>query len=115
MSKKRAAQRSYAEWDRLVDEWSESGQRQDEFAKRHGINSRTFQGHVWRSRQRRGLGKVKGKAVPCQFVEVSTELPVESKGRGGCRITMSNTQIEFTSTSDTEWIAGILSRLGHGR
>lgn len=114
MSKKRAAQRSCAEWDRLVDEWRTSGQRQQVFAKAHGINPKTFQGHVWRSRKRRGI-KLEDKAVPCHFVEVSPPSPVEPPGRGECRITMSNTQIEFSSSSDAAWIAEILSRLGHGR
>ena len=115
MSKKHAAQRSYAEWDRLVDEWRASGQTQGAFATAHGINAKTFQGRVWRSRKRRGLAQLKGKTVPCHFVEVSPLSPVESQGRGECRITMSNTQIEFSSSSDTAWIAEILSRLGHGR
>lgn len=114
MSKKRAAQRSWAEWDRLVDEWSESGQKQNEFAKARGINPKTFQGRVWRSRRRRGLA-VRGTDTPCHFVEVSPPSPDESPGRGACRITMSNTQIEFSSSSDAAWIAEILSRLGHGR
>ena len=114
MSKKRAAQRSYAEWDHLVDEWKASGRRQGEFAEAHGINPKTFQGHVWRSRKRRGLA-LKGKSVPCHFVEVSPPSPVESSGRGECRITMNHTQIEFSSSSDTAWVAEILSRLGHGK
>jgi len=114
MSQKRAGQRSYAEWDRLVDEWSTSGERQDKFAEAHGINPKTFQGHVWRSRKRRGLSS-KGNTVPCQFLEVSSPPEVESPGRGQCRITISNTQIEFSSSSDAEWIAEILSRLGHLR
>jgi hypothetical protein len=70
---------------------------------------------VWRSGKRRGLTQLKGKAVPSHFVEVSPPLPAEPSGRGECRITMSNTQIEFTSSSDAAWIAEILSRLGHGR
>ena len=114
MSKKRAGWQSLAEWDRLVDEWNASGQTQSGFAIAHGINPKTFQGWVWRSRKRRGLA-LKGKAAPCHFVEVSPPSPVESLVRGECRITMSNTQIEFTSSSDAAWIAEILSRLGHGR
>jgi hypothetical protein len=114
MSKQRAARRKNAQWDRLVDEWSASGQTQIEFAKAHGINPKTFQGRVWRSRKRRGL-TLKGKAEPCHFVEVSTPSPAESPRQGECRITMSNTQIEFSSSSDAAWIAEILSGLGHGR
>jgi hypothetical protein len=114
MSKQRAARLKYAQWDRFVDEWSTSGQTQIAFAKAHGINPKTFQGRVWRSRKRRGLSS-KGKAEPCHFVEVSAPSPVESPRPGECRITMSNTQIEFSSSSDTAWIAEILSRLGHGR
>ncbi len=114
MSKQRAARREYAQWDRLVDEWNESGQNQTEFAKAHGINPRTFQGRVWRSRKRRGLA-LKGKAEPCRFVEVSEPSSEDTPRQGQCRITMSNTQIEFTSSSDAAWIAEIVSRLGHGR
>jgi transposase-like protein len=114
MSKKRAARRSYAEWDRLVDEWSASGESQEKFAEAHGINPRTFQGWVWRSRKRRGLTS-KDKTIPCQFVELSSPPEVETPRRGQCRITMSNTQIEFSSSSDAEWIAEILSRLGQLR
>ncbi len=114
MSKKRAARRSFAEWDRLVDEWSVSGQTRSHFAEARGINLKTFQGRVWQSRKRRGIA-LKGEAVPCQFVEVSPPSPVESSGRGECRITMSNTQIEFSSSSDAVWIGEILSKLGHGK
>jgi len=114
MSKKRAARRSYAEWDRLVEQWSVSGQTQSQFAQAHGVNPRTFQGKVWRSRKRRGVS-LKGPDVPSDFVEVSPPSLVESSDHGECRITMSNTQIEFSSSSDTAWIAEVLSRLGHGR
>jgi len=114
MLKKRAAQRSYAEWDRLVDEWSMSGQTRNQFAQAHGINPKTFQGRVWRSHKSRGIS-LNGRAAPCHFVEVSPPSPVESPGRGECRITMSNTQIEFSSSSDATWIGEILSKLGHGK
>ncbi len=114
MSKKRAAPRNYAEWDLLVDEWSVSGQLQSEFAKARGINTKTFQGRVWKSRKRRGL-TLKDQSVPCQFVEVTAPLPVENTDRGECRITMNNTQIEFSSSADAAWIGEILSRLGHGK
>ena len=114
MSKKRAARRSFAEWDRLVDEWSESGQTRSQFAEACGISPKTFQGRVWQSRRRRGV-KLKGQAVPCHFVEVSPPSPIESPDRGECRITMSNTQLEFSSSADAAWIAEILARLGHGR
>jgi len=114
MSKKRAARRSYAEWDRLVEQWRVSGQTQSQFAQAYGINPRTFQGKVWRSRKRRGVS-LKGPTIPSHFVEVSPPSPVESSGRGECRITMSNTQLEFSSSSDAAWIAEILSSLGHGR
>ena len=112
--KQRAARRRHAQWDHLVDEWSASEQTQTEFARAHGINPKTFQGRVWRSRKRRGL-TLKGKAEPCRFVEVSAQSPVQPTQGGQCRITMSNTQIEFSSSSDAVWIAEILSRLGHGR
>jgi len=114
MSKQRAARRKHAQWDHLVDEWSASGQTQTEFAKARGINPKTFQGRVWRSRKRRGL-TVKSKTEPCRFVEVTAPSPTQPTQGGQCRITMSNTQIEFSSSSDAAWIAEILSRLGHGR
>ncbi len=114
MSKKRVAKRSYAEWDLLVDEWGVSGLTQSEFAKAHGINPRTFQGRVWKSRKRRGIMS-KGQGVPSHFVEVSPPSPVESTCCGECRITMNNTQVEFSSSSDAAWIGEILQRLGHGR
>jgi transposase-like protein len=114
MSQKRASQRSYAEWDRLVDEWGESGQTQKEFAEAHGINAKTFQGRVWRSQRRRGF-VTKGKAEPCGFVEVAAPSPVASKGRGECRITVSNLQVEFSSSSEAAWITEILSKLGYGK
>ena len=114
MSKKRGAERSWAEWDRLVDEWSSSGQKQGEFSLAHGINPKTFQGHVWRSRKRRGL-TLKGKGIACRFVEVSPQPPVEAKRFDGCRITMSKTEIEFSSSSEADWVLQILSTLGHGK
>lgn len=114
MSKKRAAKRSYVEWDRLAEEWQASGQTQSAFAKAHGINPKTFQGRVWRSRKRRELA-LEGNAPTCQFVEVTPPSPEASPVRGACRITMSNTQVEFSSSSDAAWIAEILSRLGHGK
>jgi hypothetical protein len=114
MSKKRAAGRSLAEWDRLVDEWSASGEKQESFAISRGINPRTFQGKVWRSRKRRGL-TVKGKEAPCHFVEVSAGTPVETGCGSGCRITMSKTEIEFSSSAEAEFVFQILSKLGHGR
>ena len=55
MSKARASGRNYSEWDRLVDEWMSSGEKQGEFAEAHGINPKTFQGRVSQSRKRRGL------------------------------------------------------------
>lgn len=55
MSMKRAAERSLAEWECLVEEWRSSGQTQAGFAKAHGINPRTFQGRVWKSRKRQSL------------------------------------------------------------
>ena len=112
MVKKRAAQRSDAEWDRLVDEWGSSGQKQSDFAAERGINPSTFQRHVWESRKRRSL-TVRGRGKPCGFVEVTPASAPDSSVRGECRITMSNTQIEFSSSSDAAWIAEILSRLGH--
>jgi hypothetical protein len=115
MSKQRAAGRSLAEWDSLVDEWSLSGQLQNEFALVHGINPKTFQGHVWRSRKRRGL-TVKRKGSPCSFVEVSSPpSPVESVCTGGCRITMSKTEIEFASSAEADLVFQILSKLGHAK
>jgi hypothetical protein len=114
MSKQHAAGRSLAEWDSLVDEWSSSGQLQNEFASVHGINPKTFQGHVWRSRKRRGL-TVKGKGTPCRFVEVSSPAPVETVRTGGCRITMSKTEIEFASSAEADLVFQILSKLGHGK
>lgn len=113
MSKARAARRSHADWDRLVDKWAASGQTQKEFAQARGVNPKTFQGQVWRSRRRRGLAL--RDDAPCQFVEVSPPSSFESSGRGECRITMSNTQIEFSSSSDAAWIAEILSRMGHSK
>ena len=112
MEGKRAAQRSQTEWDRLVDSWSTSGQTQAEFARIHGINPRTFQGRVWKSRKRRGI-ELKGRAISGKFVEVSPPVPVamESKIQGGCRITLINTSVEFSSASDAERILEILSRL----
>ena len=115
MSQKRASERRYAEWDRLVDEWSESGQTQKEFAEAHGIKAKTFQGRVWRSRKRRGHG-TKNKSVPCQYVEVTAPSEVETVGGGACRITMSNMQVEFSgSSSETAWITEILSKMGYGK
>jgi hypothetical protein len=115
MTQERAAARSYAEWDRLVDEWLASGEKQEEFSKSHGINPKTFQGRVCQSRKRRGLSS-KSKEVPYHVVEVSPSSPVESPVVGGeCRITMRETQIEFSSTSETSWIGEVLSRLGHER
>jgi hypothetical protein len=52
MSKERAVQRSHTQWDGLVDEWLESGQTQQQFCVAYGINPKTFQGQVWRSRKR---------------------------------------------------------------
>jgi hypothetical protein len=114
MSKNRAEQRSLSEWDRLVDEWSTSGEKQEAFAISRGINPRTFQGRVWRSRKRRGM-TVKGKAAPCHFVEVSAGRPVETGCGGVCRITMSKTEIEFPSSAEAEIVFQILSRLGHAK
>jgi hypothetical protein len=112
MSRERAAGRSLAQWDCLVDEWRSSGQTKDEFAKARGINPKTFQGRVWQSRKRRGL-TVKSKGVPNRFVEVSPKVPVESARIGGCRITMSKTEIEFTSSAEADLAFQILSKLGH--
>ena len=113
MSRKRAAGRSPAEWDRLVDEWKSSGQTQAEFAAAQGINPNTFQGRVWRSNRRRGAA-IKKAAAPCRFVEV-TPPPISGGERGGCRITMSKTEIEFASSSEAEWVFEVLSKLGHGK
>ena len=114
MSRKRAAGRSLAQWDCLVDEWRSSGQTQDEFARVHGINPKTFQGRVWRSRKRRGL-TAKSEGPPFRFLEVSPKVPVESPSMGGCRITMSRTEIEFGSSAEGDWVFQILSKLGHGK
>jgi hypothetical protein len=114
MSKQRAAGRSLAEWDRLVDEWSGSKEKQEAFANSRGINPKTFQGHVWRSRKRRGL-TAKSKEQPCHFVEVTAGAPIESGVSGGCRIVMSKTEIEFSSSAEADFVFQILSRLGHAR
>ena len=114
MSGKRAAGRSFAEWDSLVDEWKSSGQTQYEFAKAHGINPKTFQGRVWRSRKRRGL-TVKSEVAPFRVFEMSPKVSVDSPGIGGCRVTMSKTEIEFSSSAHADWVFQILSKLGHGR
>jgi hypothetical protein len=113
MSKQRAAGRSPAEWDRLVDEWSSSKEKQEVFAVSYGINPRTFQGRVWKSRKRRGL-TVKDKEPQCHFVEVSAGAPIESGSvrNGGCRIVMSKTEIEFSSSAEADLVFQILSRLG---
>ena len=113
MSENRAMPRSYAEWDQLVDEWLSSGEKQAKFAEAHGINTRTFQGRVYQSRKRRGLTK-KRRALPCKFVEVTAATAEETGNRdsGACRITMSNTTVEFTSSSDSGFVAEVLSRLG---
>ena len=112
MSKKQTARRSLAEWDRLVDEWKSSGQTQAEYAAAHGINAKTFQGRVWRSNRRRDLA-LKKADTSCRFVEVAAPPPITTLERGGCRITMSKTEIEFASSSEAEWVFQILSKLGH--
>ena len=114
MSRERAAGRSLAEWDCIVDEWRSSGQTKNEFAKAHGINPRTFEGRVWRSSKRRGL-TVKSKGMPSRFVEVSPKVPIESPRIGGCRITMSKTEIEFSTSAEADLAFQILSKLGHGK
>jgi hypothetical protein len=68
MSKNRATGRSPAEWDCLVDEWVSSGRTQIEFAEAHGINAKTFQGRIWRSRKRRGL-----MSHPTEFAQLYPE------------------------------------------
>lgn len=110
MSKERAVQRSHAQWDGLVDEWLESGQTQQQFCVTRDINPKTFQGQVWRSRQRRGILR-KGKQRPCRFVEVTPSERKESKPVGECRITISTTCFEFSSSSDAGLITQIMSRL----
>jgi len=114
MSRQGAAGRSRAEWERLVDEWKSSEQTQAAFAEAHGINAKTFQGRVWRSNRRRGHALKKAEAS-CRFVEVAATPPIAVAERGGCRITMSKTEIEFTSSSEAEWVFQILSKLGHGK
>ena len=117
MSKERAPARSYAEWDRLVDEWALSGETQEKFAQSHGINPRTFQGRVWKSRKRRGLSrKSKEPVVPSGFVEVMGQPSASTSSQtvGECRISMHSTKIEFTSMSDANWVSEILSKLGEG-
>jgi hypothetical protein len=115
MSKEHASTRSNAEWDRLVDEWLTSGEKQKEFVKARGINLKTFQGRVCRSRKRRGLSR-KGKRpeAPLRFVEVTPPSPPSESTMefGACRITMHSTKIEFTSMPDAGWIAEILSKMG---
>ena len=129
MSKSRAPGRKHSEWDRLVDEWLSSGEKQGKFAEAHGINPKTFQGRVSQSRKRRGLGwgrkesrkhrglatvqRSKESKAQCQFVEVSP-IPTASRSESGaCRITIQNTTIEFMSGSDTGWMAEVLKHLGH--
>lgn len=112
MSKKRALGRSPAEWDRLVDEWVSSGRTQGEFAEANGINAKTFQGRIWRSRKRRGL-MVRKQEPSCHFVEVSPATPVATHHPGGCCITMSKTEISFSSSAEADWVMQILSKLGH--
>jgi hypothetical protein len=114
MSRQRAAGRSPGEWDRLVDEWKSSEQTQAAFAAAHGINAKTFQGRVWRSNRRRGYA-LKKADTSCRFVEVTSPPPIAAAERGGCRITMSKTEIEFASSSEAEWVFQILSKLGHGK
>lgn len=114
MSRQRAAQRSNAEWDRLVDEWIASGKKQQQYSVEKGINPKTFQGQVCRSRKRRGIS-IKGAQRPYRFVEISPSTNVESKQRGQCRISISTTQIDFTSSSDAKWISEVVSRLGIGK
>ena len=62
MTENRSARRSDADWDKLVDEWMESGQRQASFAVARGIRATTFQKAAWKSRGRRGLSCVEPHA-----------------------------------------------------
>ena len=115
MSEKRAAQRSYAGWDRLVDEWLRSGEKQGKFAAAHGINPKTFQGRVCQSRKRRGLTK-KRRSPLCSYVEVTQAAEPDAnddRAQGSCRITMSRTTVEFSAVTNAEWIAEVLSSLGN--
>lgn len=115
MLEKRSAQRSYAEWDRLVDEWLASGEKQGKFAEAHGINPKTFQGRVCQSRKRRGLTK-KRRSPLCSYVEVTTATEPDAndeRSQGSCRITMDRTTVEFSGVTNAGWIAEVLSSLGN--
>jgi len=114
MSKQRAAQRSSLEWDWLVDEWIGSGKTQQQYCLEKGINPTTFQGRVCQSRKRRGIS-IKATRGPYKFVEISPSTRMESNESGQCRISISTTQIEFTSCSDAKWISEVVSRLGIGK
>jgi len=114
MSRQRAAQRSSAQWDRLVDEWTESGKTQQQYCLEKGINPTTFQGRVCRSRKRRGISNRETRR-PNKFVEISPSTRMESNQSGRCRISISTTELEFTSCSDAKWISEVVSRLGIGK
>jgi len=114
MSEKRAAQRSYAEWDRLVDEWSASGEKQGKFAEAHGIKPKTFQGRVCQSRKRRGLTKKRSSPL-CSYVEVTPATEPDANddmSQGSCRITMNRTTVAFSAVTNADWIAEVLTSLG---
>ena len=113
MSEKQSAQRSYAEWDQLVDEWLASGEKQGKFAEAHGINPKTFQGRVYQSRKRRGL---KRRSPLCSYVEVTTATEPDAndkRSQDSCRITMDHTTVEFSGVTNAGWIAEVLSSLGN--
>jgi hypothetical protein len=113
LKSERSEKRSDGEWERLLAEWRKSGQTQSGFARAHGVNPRTFQGRVYRSRKQRGMGPK--ELIPSKYVEVTPAMPDAAISQEKNRITMSNLSIEFSSVSDTKWVLEILSSLGHGR
>ena len=108
MSKQRAAKRSKEDWEKIMSEWEASGLTQHEFTKRLGINPGTFQGRLWRIRRQREDANIAKDGAP-RFVEIKQQQHTPTSKPKGLKISMTRTEIEFSSTPDATWLAEFVS------
>lgn len=110
-SRRVVVRRTSAQWEELIRQWEASGQTQREFARSRGINVKTFEGQMCRTRKRQqenGSGK-----RDATFVEVATS--TETPSKIGMQIRVTRTDIDFAAQPGAQWLAELIARVSSVR
>src|SRR3954469_18288609 len=108
-----ARRRSRQEWKQIVLEWQRSGLKRAAFARRHGVNPKTFEFWCWALKQELAETSVGLKLLPVHASTASTGR-VEKTGDGRWAVvdlSDGGFRVEFSLDADPRSVAELIAAL----